>query len=74
MKTLKTLISYILLLTLLSSCRNETKQNTKEEIKEEYKGGIEIVKVRSCDYVLWHNGYGSDMEHYEGCKNTEHYN
>jgi hypothetical protein len=31
-----------------------------------------IVKVRNCEYVLWHNNYGSDMEHYEGCQNKEH--
>ena len=33
---------------------------------------INIVKIRNCEYVLWHNGYGSDMEHYEGCQNIEH--
>ena len=33
---------------------------------------INIVKVRDCEYVLWHNGYGSDMEHYADCSNPNH--
>jgi len=87
MNTIKTLTRYAfytLLVAVLFSCKNEPKQNSKELEKnskelETYlsKGkyeSIEIVKVRNCEYVLWHNGYGSDMEHYEGCKNTEHCN
>lgn len=35
-------------------------------------GPLEIVKVRDCEYVLWHNGYGSDMEHYADCSNPAH--
>ena len=33
---------------------------------------INIVKVRDCEYVFWHNGYGSDMEHYADCNNPNH--
>lgn len=33
------------------------------------RGTIEVIKVRQCEYVLWHHGYGSDMEHYGGCSN-----
>ena len=80
MNTIKTLTRYALytlLVAVLFSCKNEPKQNSKELetylSKGEYES-IEIVNVRNCEYVLWHNGYGSDMEHYEGCKNTEHCN
>ena len=38
-----------------------------------YSGlAVEIMKVKDCEYVLWHNSYGSDMEHYEGCNNNKH--
>lgn len=33
---------------------------------------LELVKFNGCWYVLWHNSYGSDMEHHEGCTNTVH--
>jgi hypothetical protein len=76
MKNLRTKLSYALytlLVAVLFSCTPETKQNRQEEFKEEkYISNTEIIKVRNCEYVLWYNGYGSDMEHYEGCKNTEH--
>lgn len=32
---------------------------------------ISIVKVGKCQYVLWYNGYGSDMEHYGACEHCE---
>lgn len=35
---------------------------------------INIVKVRDCEYVFWHNGNGSDMEHYADCNNPNHKN
>ncbi len=75
---------YILLVAVLVSCGNEPKQNIEQEDKPigerykskltYYKWDIEIIKVRDCEYVLWHNGYGSDMEHYEGCENPKHCN
>ena len=67
---LKTVSKYFLctlLVVMLFSCG--LKQNSR---KEEYEKNTEIIKIRNCEYVLWHNGYGSDMEHYEGCKNAEH--
>ena len=71
---LKKLISYTsctLLLAVLFSCTPE--QKIQEDIeKEKYTSNTEIIKIRNCEYVLWHNGYGSDMEHYEGCTNVEH--
>tara|TARA_R110000787_G_scaffold284293_1_gene397857 strand:+ start:1510 stop:1752 length:243 start_codon:yes stop_codon:yes gene_type:complete len=76
-KTLTRYALYTLLVAVLFSCKNEPKQNNKELETYVSNGkyeSIEIVKVRNCEYVLWHNGYGSDMEHYEGCKNTEHCN
>ena len=33
---------------------------------------IELIKIRDCEYVLWENVNGLDMEHYAGCMNTEH--
>jgi hypothetical protein len=54
---------------LLVGCNIPTK---KERKKESEVDGLEIIKVRNCEYVLWFNNYGSDMEHYEGCKNKEH--
>ena len=74
---------YTLLVAVLVSCGDETKQNIEQietPIGERYKSNwnadldIEIVKVRDCEYVLWHNSYGSDMEHYEGCENPKHCN
>ena len=56
---------------------NEDKLDNYNETDELYVDGwkeLTIVKVRNCEYVLWHNGYGSDMEHYGGCANTEHNN
>jgi hypothetical protein len=32
------------------------------------KNDLRIVKVGKCEYVLWYNGYGSDMEHYGACE------
>lgn len=58
-----------LVISLFISCGNEP----EKQIRERYKYDIEIVKVRECEYVLWFNGYGSDMEHYEGCENAKHY-
>jgi hypothetical protein len=84
MKRLNNKLSYTLYLVLvavLSSCESEPKQKIEQsksnaetyETKARYKD-IEIVKVRDCEYVLWHNSYGSDMEHYEGCENPKHCN
>lgn len=33
-----------------------------------YSAKLSIVTVGECQYVLWHHGYGSDMEHYGACK------
>lgn len=33
-----------------------------------YNEKLSIVKVGECQYVLWHNDYGSDMEHYGACE------
>ena len=33
---------------------------------------LEVVRVRDCDYVILHKGYGSDLEHYAGCENPIH--
>jgi hypothetical protein len=78
---------YILLVAMPISCGNEYRQSTnqkKKPIGEWYKSGnnqfndeewdLQIVKVRDCEYVLWHNWAGSDMEHYEGCDNPKHCN
>ena len=65
---------YTLLVAVLFSCKNETQNNKELEIYISKYATIQLVKVRNCEYILWHNGYGSDMEHYEGCKNTEHFN
>ncbi len=68
------ILSALFLLLALYGC--ETTQNKREsydvESTKELYETCEIVKVRNCEYVLWHNSYGSDMEHYEGCKNEEH--
>lgn len=48
--------------------------NTTNPNNREAKGDVEIIKIRDCDYVFWHNSYGSDMEHYQGCLNTNHSN
>lgn len=86
MNTIKTLTRYALytlLVAVLASCGSESEQNIEQNKKptgERYKStfnrdlDIEIVKVRDCEYVLWHNSYGSDMEHYEGCENPKHCN
>ena len=60
---------------LLFSCGDE--RNSEERFGEIYYQKsryeyIEIVKVRDCEYVVWRNSYGSDMEHYEGCQNILH--
>jgi len=85
MKNLRTKLSYTLyfvLVAVLSSCGDETKENIEQEkdnremyiSNPKWKADLQIVKVRNCEYVLWYNGYGSDMEHYEGCKNPQHCN
>ena len=65
---------YTLFVAVFFSCKNETQNNKELELYISKYATIELLKVRNCEYVLWHNGYGSDMEHYEGCKNTEHFN
>ncbi len=86
MNTIKTLTQYTLytlLFAVLFSCGSETGQNIEQNEKPAgeryqsatgYKWDLEILKIRDCEYILWHNGYGSEMEHYEGCKNSEHCN
>ena len=84
MKRLNNKLSYTLyfvLVAVLSSCGTEPKENIEQEIdnREIYivdgtYDEVQIIKVRNCEYVFWHNGYGSDMEHYEGCNNGEHCN
>ena len=72
---------YFVLVAVLSSCGTEPKENIEQEIdnREIYivdgtYDEVQIIKVRNCEYIFWHNGYGSDMEHYEGCNNAEHCN
>jgi hypothetical protein len=82
MRDLK-LILILILIFLVVSCvpfvPEENTLNTKGERyntnrkKRDWDNDIEIIKVRDCEYVFWHNGYGSDMEHYEGCTNPIHY-
>lgn len=85
MKNVKNKLSYTLyfvLVAVLSSCGTEDKENIEQEKDEremyisdpKFKADLQILKVRNCEYVLWHNSYGSDMEHYEGCNNAEHCN
>ena len=73
----------IILAGVLSCSADINKKSTRVQVEEYYSDqyvsyrdcdncDINIVKVRNCEYVLWHNGYGSDMEHYEGCQNQEH--
>ena len=70
---MKTLIK-VLPILILTSCSNPNKETPKGEFYSTTGASesIEIVKVRDCEYVLWHKGYGSDMEHYEGCQNPNH--
>lgn len=47
----------------------EEEQPAEVRLNNTEYGSIEVIDVRGCQYVLWHNGYGSDMEHFEKCKN-----
>jgi len=76
-KVLIACIIYLFLVVTFFSCGGEIEQEEKETPGEFYSShklieDIQIVKVRDCEYVLWHNGYGSNMEHYAGCNNIEH--
>lgn len=72
----------LLFAVIMASCggseRHETEENSSGKfyyIKSNSDGHyLEIIMVRDCEYVLWHRGYGSDMEHYAGCTNPIHYN
>lgn len=46
--------------------------SVRETYSDKYGDYLEIATVRDCKYVLWYNGSGSDMEHYEGCTNPKH--
>lgn len=64
---------WILLTVLVVSCCTPASNQDDGTPREYYESGrLEIIKVRDCEYVLWYNGYGSNMEHYEGCQNPNH--
>lgn len=66
-------ILIIVFVVLLTSACSPGGEAVNVEKGEFYKlNQTQIVKIRNCEYVFWHNGYGSDMEHYEGCENKEH--
>ena len=70
MKKLRSKLIILAILTIvLYGCKPEKVKRPTNVKRELYENNIEIVKVRGCEYVLWHNGYGSDMEHYEDCNN-----
>ena len=71
--TTKAIICYLLLSTVACATKegNTDQQVDANTSNVPYKG-IVVIKVKDCEYVLWENGYGSDMEHYEGCKNPIH--
>lgn len=48
--------------------REETKTRRQEIQQERALDELQIVEKGGCEWVLWHNGYGSDMEHHRQCK------
>lgn len=49
----------------------ETDSNLISTRSASYRS-LEVVEIDGCQYVLWHNSYGSDMEHHGNCKNPIH--
>lgn len=79
----KNILLILILATMLIGCKTAERESRQEtgEWYESYSFfssrpilKIQIVKVRDCEYVLWHKSEGSDMEHYEGCQNPNHHN
>lgn len=33
---------------------------------------VEVIKVRSCEYLLMHDSYGTALEHFADCNNPNH--
>jgi hypothetical protein len=48
-------------------------QSRQKRLKMEIQNDLHIVKVGKCQYVLWYNGYGSDMEHYGACEHCANF-
>lgn len=65
---MKRIITLLIIISFFG-CKDRQREQSSKEF---YSNNIEVVKVRNCEYVLWHNSYGSDMEHYAGCSNNEH--
>lgn len=61
------LIGFVML--AFADMMEDPQQDSEVQLNNTEYGSIEVIEVRGCQYVLWHNGYGSDMEHFEGCKN-----
>lgn len=65
-------ILIVICLVVVGCSPTPTNKPTQTHSEKWGPPSIEIVKVRDCEYVLWYYGYGSDMEHYEGCTNPKH--
>jgi hypothetical protein len=47
---------------------DETQEKRKQQRHRNALQELQLVEFNKCEYVLWHNGYGSDMEHHGQCK------
>lgn len=72
MKTILIVICLVVVGCTPSSTPTNKLEPTRENYSDKYGFNVSIATVRDCKYVLWYNGSGSDMEHYEGCTNPKH--
>ena len=78
-KYLKEISVIVVLLVIICSCQSprteiNNKKNNAIDNGQAYRSIIdgsliEIIEIDGCEYLLWHNSYGSDMEHHVGCNN-----
>ena len=75
LKKMKKLLISLLLFTTIGCMKSETYENinkAREQVKKDsqgrdiillrYNSELEFIECEGYTIILWHNGYGSDME------------
>lgn len=62
----------ILLLVLLAIAMGSCEQRIESVRKEQVMSNVDVLRIDSCEYVVYHNINGNSIIHKGNCKNPIH--
>jgi len=64
----------ILIIVLMASCGSSSTKKPRDQSKVitgNGNGYLKLHYIGGCTYVIYHAGYGSDLEHHAACGNPK---